>query len=89
VAQSVYVLTYYTSFGVVFAALAVSRMTPLDNAFGYGVRDGAAAARDASGRGGPRKAAPRMAARKRTETRRGRSRTASKSTAAPVVEAEP
>jgi hypothetical protein len=89
VAQSVYVLTYYTSFGVVFAALAVSRMTPLDNAFGYGIRDGAAAARDAGSRGGARKSSPRIAARKRTETRRARPRTGSKNTGASVVEAEP
>jgi hypothetical protein len=88
-AQSVYVVTYYTSFGVVFAALALSRVTPMDNAFGYGVRDGAAAARDTRSRGSARKApASRTTARKRTETRRGRTRPGSK-VAAPVVEVEP
>lgn len=88
-AQGVYVATYYTSFGVVFAALAVSRMTPMDNAFGYGLRDGAMAARDArnNSSGRPIKAAARTTARKRTESRRSRTRPASRN-AAPVVEAE-
>ena len=87
IAQSIYITTYYTAFGIVFAALAVSRATPLDNAFGYGLRDGAAAARDV--RNGGRKAVPgpRTTARKRTEARRPRTRT-SKSTA-PVIEVEP
>ena len=89
-AQGVYVATYYTSFGVVFAALTMSRMTPMDNAFGYGVRDGAAAARDARGNSGGRatKVAASRTVRKRTESRRPRTRPAAKS-AAPVVEAEP
>jgi hypothetical protein len=88
-AQGVYVVTYYTSFGAVFAALAVSRMTPMDNAFGYGIRDGAVAARDArsNSSGRPAKAAVRPTARKRTESRRSRPRPASKG-AAPVVEVE-
>lgn len=88
-AQSVYVATYYTSFGVVFAALAVGRVTPTDNAFGYGLRDGASAARDASN-GMPRRAkvAPRVAARKRADARRTRTRTAPKSTATSAAEME-
>jgi hypothetical protein len=73
-AQGVYVVTYYASFGVVFAALSVGRVTPMENAFGYGVRDGAAAAQDARGSGRSRSAtAPsRPQARKRAETRRSR-----------------
>jgi hypothetical protein len=73
-AQSVYVTTYYASFGVVFAALAVGRMTPMDNAFGYGIRDGASAAQDASTR--PRSAAgsARARAKKRPEASRSRRR---------------
>src|SRR5687768_3007830 len=66
-AQGVYVVTYYTSFGVVFTALAVGRMTPVDNAFGYGIRDGAAAARDvtrnSSGRSTRASAASKTTAR--------------------------
>ena len=90
IAQSVYVVTYYTSFGVVFAALAVGRVTPMDNAFGYGLRDGAAAARDArSGSRGrsTKPATPRTTARKRTDTRRPRPRPAPRS-APTVVETE-
>ena len=91
IAQGVYVVTYYASFGVVFAALAMSRLTPMDNAFGYGIRDGATAARDArsqSGGGATKAAASRTTARKRTESRRPRTRPAPKS-AASVVEVEP
>jgi hypothetical protein len=88
VAQGVYVATYYTSFGVVFAALAVSRLTPLDNAFGYGIRDGASAARDATTRSNGRKSAAQPAARKKTEARRTRTRSASKSSAASAAEEE-
>ena len=83
-AQSVYVATYYASFGVVFAALAVGRVTPMDNAFGYGVRDGASAAKDATGSAGRRSpaSAPKARAAKRTaETRRPRRRGASRSAA--------
>lgn len=88
-AQSVYVITYYTAFGVVFAALALSRVTPMDNAFGYGLRDGAAAARDARSRGSARKApASRTTARKWAGTRRPRTRTAPKA-ATPATEVEP
>ena len=51
-AKTVYVAAYYASYGVVFAAVTVSRMMPSDNALGNGIRDGAAAARDArAGRG--------------------------------------
>jgi len=88
VAQGVYVLTYYTSFGVVFAALSVSHMTPLDNAFGYGLRDGASAARDATVRGNGRKVASRATARKRPDARRVRTRPAAKSSAGPAAETE-
>jgi hypothetical protein len=87
VAQGVYVATYYTSFGVVFAALTVSRLTPLDNAFGYGLRDGASAARDATVRTNGRKVAAQPAARKKADARRTRGRGA-KSPATPVAEAE-
>jgi hypothetical protein len=87
VAQSVYIGTYYASFGVVFTALAVGRMTPMENAFGYGIRDGAAAARHVRGSGGARKAvAARPAARKRTDTRRTRTRGGKP--ASPAVEVE-
>src|SRR5205085_1453798 len=58
IAQSVYVIAYYTSFGVVFTAAALSRVTPTDNAFGYGIRDGAAAARTAAGQSSARKVTP-------------------------------
>lgn len=91
IAQGVYVVTYYTSFGVVFTALAVSRMTPMDNAFGYGIRDGAVAARDARSQSSSRATkavASRTTARKRTESRRPRTRSAPKN-AAPAVEVEP
>ena len=88
IAQSVYVVSYYTSFGVVFTALAVSHLTPTDNAFGYGLRDGAAAARDAKTASKSRKAtAPKTTARKRTEPRRGRTRPGSKSSSS-VVEVD-
>ena len=86
-AQGVYVGTYYTAFGVVFAALSVGRLTPMENAFGYGLRDGASAAKDAttSSSARSRKAAPRTTAKK--SPRRARTRTAARS-AAPVIEAE-
>jgi hypothetical protein len=90
IAQSVYIATYYASFGAVFAALTVSRMTPMDNAFGYGIRDGAAAARDIrTNSSGPltKVATARTTARKRTDRRPGRTRPGSK-TSASVVEAE-
>ena len=90
-AQGVYVVTYYASFGVVFAALAVSRVTPMENAFGYGIRDGAAAAHDATGKTRTRGAAApaRPRARKRSDTRRPRGRTAPRTPAAPSGEVEP
>jgi hypothetical protein len=87
-AQGVYVATYYTSFGVVFAALAVSRLTPLDNAFGYGIRDGASAARDVTTRSNGRKSAAQPATRKKTVARGTRTRSASKSSAASAAEEE-
>lgn len=82
-AQGVYVVTYYASFGVVFAALAVGRVTPMENAFGYGVRDGASAARDAGGmrRTGSSAAPARARARKSSVTRRSRGRIAPKTPA--------
>lgn len=90
-AKSVYITAYYSSFGVVFATLAVTRWLPSENAFGYGVRDGAVAARDVRSNGASRstKTAPaaRAAARKRTKSRRGRTRTARRGTA-PVVDDE-
>src|SRR5262245_10876440 len=84
VAQGVYITTYYTAFSIVFAALAVSALTPMDNAFGYGIRDGAAAARDARTRSNGRRAAARETSRKP----RARTRQASKSNAAPAGETE-
>ena len=69
-AKTVYVAAYYASYGVVFAAVTVSRMMPSENALAHGIRDGAAAARDArTGRG--RAARPvRLVASKRSTRRR-------------------
>ena len=90
-AKSVYIAAYYGSFGVVFATLAVTRWVPSENAFGFGVRDGAAAAHDIRRDGGARStkttAGPRVAARKRTKARRVRTGTAPRSSA-PVVDDE-
>jgi hypothetical protein len=88
-AKSIYVATYYGAYGVVLAGLA---MGALDNAFGYGIRDGAAAARDARSNGTPRsrsvktRPARRVAARTRTTRRRLRTRKAR--SAASVADAE-
>jgi hypothetical protein len=92
-AKGVYVATYYTAYGIVYSALSVGHLIPADSAFGYGMRDGAAAARDATSNSRPKPrsvtAAPsrRAAARKRRTTRRSRARTASRS-AASAADAE-
>ena len=69
-AKTVYIATYYASYGVVFAAVTVSRLVPPENAFVYGIRDGAAAARDATNSRGRSVKATRPAASKRSNTRR-------------------
>jgi hypothetical protein len=77
-AKAVYTSSYYTSFCVVFAAVAVSRLMPSENALAYGIRDGAAAARgagrDGSGRSTKTTPAARATAGHRIRMRR-RSRT--------------
>ena len=44
--KGVYNGFYFGSYGVVFAALVVSRLVPRNNAVGQGIRDGAVAARE-------------------------------------------
>jgi hypothetical protein len=72
VAKTVYTVSYYTSYGVVFTALTAMRLTPLENALGYGLRDGAVAARDA--RTGPVRQAKAAGNRVSTRRRNKRSR---------------
>lgn len=69
-AKAVYIGAYYASYGVVLAAVTVGRLVPPENALAYGIRDGAAAARDA--RNGSGRAAPtaRLVASKRSTRRR-------------------
>ena len=69
-AKTVYIAAYYASYGVVFAAVTVGRLVPSENALAYGIRDGAAAARDAR-TGSGRAARPvRLVASKRSTRRR-------------------
>lgn len=51
VGKAVYGTFYYASFGVVFSALMVSHLVPMDNLMGRAIKDGASAARDAVQRG--------------------------------------
>ena len=82
-AKTIYITTYFASYGVVFAAVTVSRLVPPENAFAYGIRDGAAAARDARSNGSGRSVkttrAPRTTASKRIKMRRLEPRTARRS----------
>src|SRR6187402_3162589 len=45
-AQAVYSTFYAASFGVTYSAVVFEEVVPLDNPVGYGLRDGAKAARD-------------------------------------------
>jgi hypothetical protein len=47
ISKTIYATCYYTSYGIVFPTLLISSLLPLDNAVGYGLADGARAARDA------------------------------------------
>jgi hypothetical protein len=46
VSQCVYAGCYYVSYGIVFPTVFVASFVPMDNPFGHGLIDGAAAARD-------------------------------------------
>lgn len=47
VSRAVYATCYYASYGVVFPTVFVASLLPLNNAVGYGLVDGAAAAKEA------------------------------------------
>ena len=47
VSRAVYATCYYVSYGVVFPTVFVASLLPLNNAFGYGLADGASAAKEA------------------------------------------
>jgi hypothetical protein len=47
VSKTIYATCYYTSYGFVFPTLLIVSLLPLENAVGYGLGDGARAAKDA------------------------------------------
>lgn len=47
VSRAVYATCYYLSYGVVFPAVFVASLLPLNNAVGFGLVDGASAAKEA------------------------------------------
>src|SRR5262245_47908105 len=62
--KTVYATCYYTSYGVVFPTLLIVSFLPSENAIGYGLGDGARAARDAVADLQAQRQARREAARK-------------------------
>jgi len=62
--KTVYATCYYTSYGVVFPTLLIVSLLPSENAIGYGLGDGARAARDAVAELQAQRQARREAARK-------------------------
>ncbi|MFO0867728.1 MAG: hypothetical protein U0935_02160 [Pirellulales bacterium] len=61
--KAVYATCYYLSYGVVFPTVFVASLVPLDNAVGYGMIDGANAAKEAVANMRARRQARREAAR--------------------------
>ena len=47
ISKAVYGTFYYASYGVVFSALTVARLTPMNNVMGRAIKDGAADAKQA------------------------------------------
>ncbi|HXJ77771.1 MAG TPA: hypothetical protein VMS64_03725 [Candidatus Methylomirabilis sp.] len=72
-AKTAYTTSYYAAFGVVFAAVTLSRLVPPDNALAHGIRDGATAARDIVG-GRPRRPTKASRAAQPAASRRSGSR---------------
>ena len=62
--KPIYATCYYTSYGVVFPTLLIVSLLPSENAIGYGLGDGARAARDAVADLQAQRQARREAARK-------------------------
>lgn len=84
VSQGVYASCYYLAYAVVFPTMFLVSFVPMDNAFGHGLIDGAAAARDSVNQLQQRRAGIRAA---RQEVNRQMAQLGE--TAAPSAEAAP
>ena len=69
-AKTAYIAAYYASYAVVFAAATFGDLVSSENALAYGIRDGAAAARDARTGSGRAAQKVRLVASKRGTRRR-------------------